>query len=67
MQSLYNSDVCKAMIEESDFLDMMRHNTVDRIALGSILDFDKRQKAALSSTDEESGILVTGDTMYMYK
>ena len=67
MQTLYNSNAGKALIEESDFLDITRHSTVDRISLGSILDFDKRQKAVISATDQETGILIAGDTMYLYK
>lgn len=67
MQSLYNSNNGKALIEESDFLDITRHSTVDRISLGSILDFNKRQKAVISATDQETGILIAGDTMYLYK
>ena len=67
MQTLYNSTAGKALIEESDFLDITRHSTVDRISLGSILDFDKRQKAVISATDQETGILIAGDTMYLYK
>ena len=45
MQTLYNSNAGKALIEESDFLDITRHSTVDRISLGSILDFDKCPKS----------------------
>lgn len=67
MQTLYYSNAGKALIEESDFLDITRHSTVDRISLGSILDFDKRQKAVISATDQETGILIAGDTMYLYK
>jgi len=67
MQTLYNSNAGKALIEESDFLDITRHSTVDRISLGSILDFDKCQKAVISVTDQETGILIAGDTMYLYK
>lgn len=67
MQTLYNSNAGKALIEESDFLDITRHSTVDRISLGSILDFDKWQKAVISATDQETGILIAGDTMYLYK
>lgn len=67
MQTLYNSNAGKALIEESDFLDITRHSTVDRISLGSILDFDKCQKAVISATDQETGILIAGDTMYLYK
>lgn len=67
MQTLYNSNAGKALIGESDFLDITRHSTVDRISLGSILDFDKCQKAVISATDQETGILIAGDTMYLYK
>ena len=67
MQTLYNSNAGKALIEESDFLDITRHSTVDRISLGAILDFDKCQKAVISATDQETGILIAGDTMYLYK
>lgn len=67
MQTLYSSTAGKNLIEESDFLDITRHSTVDRISLGAILDFDKRQKAVISATDQESGILIAGDTMYLYK
>lgn len=45
MQTLYSSTAGKNLIEESDFLDITRHSTVDRISLGAILGSDKPQKA----------------------
>lgn len=63
---LYLSETIEEMIKNSEFLDITTHSIIDRIHLCSILDFDKQQKTILSAPDGGSGILIIGDTMYVY-
>lgn len=64
---LYLGEPMAKMIKKAEFLDITTHSIIDRIHLCGILEFDKQQKAILSSPDGASGILITGDTMYVYE
>ena len=66
LKRLYSSTPIQKMIQNAEFIDISRHDTVDRIHLSAILEFDKTQKAIIGSQDGAEGILIAGDTMYIY-
>ena len=54
-------------IQTAHFLDISRHEVGDRVQLRSLLDFGPGENAVLASQDTGTGLLMAGDTMYIYE
>ena len=66
IRELYASKGIQMLIQQSDFIDITQHTVLDRLHLGKSLNFDKAQKQFLTTADEQSGILISGDAMHSY-
>ena len=66
IRELYASKGIQTLIQQSDFIDITQHTVLDRLHLGKSLSFDKAQKQFLTTADEQSGILISGDAMHSY-
>ena len=66
IRELYASKGIQTLIQQSDFIDITQHTVLDRLHLGKSLNFDKAQKQFLTTADEQSGILISGDAMHSY-
>lgn len=67
LQKLYLGDQAAEEIKRARFLDISRHDTIDRVRLRAILDFSRKENGILASPDSGMGILVTDDTAYVYE
>lgn len=66
IRDLYASNSVQSLIQESDFINITKHTVLDRLHLSNSLDFSKEQKNFITSADEFSGILISGDSLYTY-